>query len=81
MTAPYVKVDAVAALNGRPYQFLIDPDIDLAAADLPLFGTPDWIVPLDADGEPGNYAMTLQEQHDRVMAVIWQHREASNADR
>ncbi|MDX1993440.1 MAG: HTTM domain-containing protein [bacterium] len=45
-----VRVTAwvVASLNGREARLLIDPNADLAAATRPLFGSADWIMPLDS---------------------------------
>jgi hypothetical protein len=77
---PDVRVHAVASLNGRPFQFLVDPDINLAEAEEPLFGTPDWVVPLNKDQPIGNYAMTHQELEDRVMRVIHDHQTRTAAD-
>jgi vitamin K-dependent gamma-carboxylase len=42
---PYVFVDAVASLNGRPPQPLIDPKVDLASQHDSLLPQP-WILPL-----------------------------------
>lgn len=41
-----VYVDALASLNGRKYQHIIDPNIDLAAQPKPYFGFASWIQPL-----------------------------------
>jgi hypothetical protein len=41
-----VNVDAVASLNGRPSQPLVDPQADLTAVPYPWFGHASWIVPL-----------------------------------
>ncbi len=50
---PIIRVDAWVTLNGRPYQQLIDPDVDLATADSSFFSADPWIVPLDPDHRPG----------------------------
>lgn len=71
---PQVYADAVASLNGRPYQYLVDPDVDLAAVERPWFETPDWIVPLQPNQPLGNYTLTLEEMFPRVQAVIEEHR-------
>ncbi len=42
---PIIKVEAKVSLNGRPYQYLIDPNIDLTTQQDPLFPVP-WILPL-----------------------------------
>lgn len=41
-----VYVDAVASLNGRKYQHIIDPNVDLASQPKPYFGYASWIMPL-----------------------------------
>ncbi len=41
-----IHVFATCSLNGRPYHPLVDPNIDLAAAECPFLTIPDWIVPL-----------------------------------
>jgi len=41
-----VFVSAYASLNGRQYQEMIDPEIDLAAAPPPTWGHASWIRPL-----------------------------------
>jgi hypothetical protein len=46
---PIIRVDAWASLNGRPYQQLIDPTVNLAQEPLPIFARADWILPLQAD--------------------------------
>lgn len=77
---PDVRVHAVAALNGRPFQFLVDPDVNLAEAESPLLGTPDWIVPLEQNQPIGNYAMTHEELEERVMRVIHDHQARTAAE-
>ncbi|MBO6783553.1 MAG: HTTM domain-containing protein [Alphaproteobacteria bacterium] len=42
---PEVRVTVLASLNGRPYDYLIDPSVDLAAVPRDL-GNADWIMPL-----------------------------------
>lgn len=72
---PFVKVDAVASLNGRPYQYLINPDVDLSAAALPWWKTPDWIVPLQKNQPIGDYRFVDPEvKFAQVMQVIESHR-------
>lgn len=50
-----VVCDAVASLNGRPYQFMIDPAVDPSRARLPTLRHADWIVPVDRDAPIGHY--------------------------
>lgn len=41
------------SLNGRPMQYLVDPNVNLAAVPRPSFGPPDWVLPLEvAVGTP-----------------------------
>lgn len=47
---PAVRVQAIASLNGRPMQQLIDPNADLAKEQLSLWPA-SWILPLQ-EGEP-----------------------------
>ncbi len=41
-----VYVEARASLNGRAYQTIINPDVDLTMQKKPLFGHSSWILPL-----------------------------------
>jgi len=73
---PYVKVDAIASLNGRPYQYLVDPDIDLSSATATAWQTPAWVVPLRSGQPIGDYEFVNQDvKYARVMQVIEQHRQ------
>lgn len=42
-----INVISVVSLNDRAYQVMIDPTIDLTEMSYPLWGVPDWIVPLE----------------------------------
>lgn len=46
-----VRTEAMASLNGRPFQPLVDPSVDLAAAPRSPWHAP-WIAPFPADGPP-----------------------------
>jgi hypothetical protein len=46
---PIIRVDAWASLNGRPYQQLIDPNVNLAEEPLLMLANAEWILPLQAD--------------------------------
>lgn len=50
---PIIRVDSWVSLNGRPYQQLIDPDVNLAAAHSYFFSPDPWILPLDPQLRPG----------------------------
>ena len=41
-----VYADIEASLNGRHYQPLIDPEVDLTTVPRPIFFSSDWVVPL-----------------------------------
>ena len=71
---PVVRVDVVSSLNGRPFQYLIDPNINLVAEPLPLFGTPEWVIPLAQNQPIGDYPADADEYQMRVMEVIQGHR-------
>ncbi|MEM9586136.1 MAG: HTTM domain-containing protein [Planctomycetota bacterium] len=75
MAEPQIFVDAVCSLNGRPFQYLIDPGIDLAAAPCPLIGTPPYLVPLDPDATPGTYSKNQWETYQQAMEVIKAHQQ------
>lgn len=46
-----IRVSSWATLNGRPYQRMIDPGVDLSRAEDPLLGPASWILPLEVDLE------------------------------
>lgn len=43
---PVVQVDSMASLNGRPFQRLVDSNVNLAEVPLAVFAPAPWIVPL-----------------------------------
>ena len=44
-TKPVIKVEDLVSLNNRPYQYLIDPNVDLTTQEDPIFPVP-WILQL-----------------------------------
>ncbi len=76
---PAVHCRAVCALNGRPYQFLVDPDVDLAAEPVPTFGTPRWVVPLALRQPIGDYPLADEDRMARIRALIEGH-DSTTAD-
>ncbi len=40
-----IYVEAQASLNGREYEYIIDPNVDLASVKMKFFGHNDWILP------------------------------------
>jgi len=78
---PLVIVDAVVSMNGRPFQYMIDPHVELAQTQ-PTWPKPaPWIVPLDEDAPIGNYAWSERETFERVMAVIADARQRPTPDK
>jgi vitamin K-dependent gamma-carboxylase len=65
-----VRVRAVCSLNGRPFQPMIDPSVDLTKAENPLLGTADWILPLDPNLPIGGYAKTDQKRQEWVQQAL-----------
>lgn len=70
---PLVYADAVASLNGRPFQYLVDPDVDLARAERPAWSTPTWVVQLKPNQPIGDYPPNNRELYKRVTEVIRAH--------
>jgi hypothetical protein len=64
-----IVCDSVASLNGRPYQYMIDPRIDVADAPLPRFSHAEWIVPLALDEPIGIYP-SRDEKERRIMSLV-----------
>lgn len=50
---PQIFVSGLVSLNRRPMRPLVDPDVDLAAAELRLFSHNDWILPPEDDDGGG----------------------------
>ena len=44
---PIIQVGSQVSLNGRPYQPIVDPAINLAEAPLSIFAPSPWILPLE----------------------------------
>ena len=76
MKEPRVFADAVVSLNGRPFQYLVDPDTDLATAECPPWSTPNWIVQLEPNQPIGNYPADDEEFYKRAIKVIRSHHQA-----
>jgi len=65
-----IRVLSVASLNGRPYQLMIDPTVDLTEAAYGFFEVPDWIVPLERFKRPGQYPRDEEERLERIARAI-----------
>lgn len=70
-----VKISCVsiASLNGRPYQFLIDPQTDLTKVNYEVLDVPKWIVPLDKHRRPGQYPQNPAERKEVIAGVYKQY--------
>lgn len=70
---PVIVCDSVCALNGRPYQFMVDPSLDPSELTIPFFGHAPWIVPLNESAPIGNYQVGAAKE-EAVLAVIHEAR-------
>ena len=61
-----IRVFSVVSLNDRPYRVMIDPTVDLTEVTYPLWGIPDWIVPLDPKATQTERPMSTK---DRLVAI------------
>ena len=66
---PVIVCDSVSSLNGRPYQYMIDPSLDPSELTVPIYGHAPWIVPLNESAPIGNYK-TGAAKEAAVMAVV-----------
>jgi hypothetical protein len=57
---PIIRVDSWASLNGRPYQQMIDPNVNLAEEPLTILANADWILPLETDLPISDRYMTFE---------------------
>lgn len=65
-----VRVRSVCSLNGRPYQAMIDPNVDLTKVGNPLLGTADWIIPLKKSLPIGQYPANIEEREKWVQEAF-----------
>lgn len=57
-----IVVHAIASLNGRPFQYLIDPQVDLGRQPTAWCGSAAWIEPLKPSTDIGRYPQDNQER-------------------
>lgn len=70
MTEPRVHAISLVSLNGRPFQYMIDPKIDLGHLETNRIFADSWIVPLRSDLEPGGYSrFSPQNLPSRISAM------------
>ncbi|MGY8644461.1 MAG: HTTM domain-containing protein [Verrucomicrobiales bacterium] len=65
-----IRVASIVSLNGRPYQLMIDPEVDLAKASYGFFDVPDWIIPLEKNLRPGLYPKSSGDRKAKIEAVF-----------
>ena len=65
-----IRCVSVVSLNGRPFQLMIDPKVDLATASYGFLEVPNWIVPLDKYRRAGQYPKTPAERKKAIVAAI-----------
>lgn len=70
-----IVCDSVCALNGRPYQYMIDPAVDPSTVLIPRWGHASWIQPLNLAAAVGNYKAGAAKEAE-VMALIHRTRVA-----
>ncbi len=64
-----IKCVSIVSLNGRPYQLMIDPDVDLKTVSYGMFEVPNWILPLDEHRRPGQYPDSPLERQETITQV------------
>ncbi len=65
------QVRMFGSLNGRPLQYWIDAEVDLADTRLAHFWESEpWIVPVEWDAEIGDYPATEDEMMQRIVDVV-----------
>jgi uncharacterized membrane protein YphA (DoxX/SURF4 family) len=69
-----IRVISIAALNGRPYQLMIDPERDLTQVGSGLFEVPDWVLPLAPDQRVGQYPKSRDERRRRLQQAVDDYR-------
>ncbi|MDA7921969.1 HTTM domain-containing protein [Verrucomicrobiales bacterium] len=65
-----IRAVSIASLNGRPFQLMIDPSVNLAEASYGFFEVPGWIVPLEQDKRPGKYPDSVEERRGAIKKVF-----------
>ncbi|MDF1861208.1 MAG: HTTM domain-containing protein [Verrucomicrobiales bacterium] len=65
-----IYVYAVSSLNGRPFQPLIDPNVNMAEVEVPAFGIPDWVTTLQEYDGPRYYPTEKSEQELAVYEAM-----------
>lgn len=65
-----IRAVSIVSLNGRPFQLMIDPSVNLAEASYGFFEVPSWIIPLEPDQRPGLYPPSKSERGEKINEVF-----------
>lgn len=65
-----ISVLSAVSLNGRAYQVMIDPTIDLTEVDYPVWRVPDWIVPRKSESIGDGDYITKNERLAAIQAAL-----------
>ena len=65
-----IRAVSIASLNGRPFQLMIDPSVNLVEASYGFFEVPGWIIPLEPDQRPGLYPASKKVRSDAINKVF-----------
>ena len=64
-----VQVQSVVSMNGRPFQFLVNPRVDASSLGWDEVESNTWIVPLMKSESLGDYAETMDEKMQKIANV------------
>jgi hypothetical protein len=65
-----IRALSIVSMNGRPFQPMIDPEVDLTEASYGFFEVPPWIVPLRKDGRAGHYPTSGAQRAQWIDAAL-----------
>ena len=66
---PQIRIESVVSLNGRPFQFLVNPLVDAGNLTWMEIESGSWIVPLEESEKIGEYADSQEQKLSRVAAT------------
>jgi hypothetical protein len=65
-----IRAVSIVSLNGRPFQLMIDPSVNLVEASYGFFEVPGWIIPLEPDQRPGLYPKSKSDRGEAINKVF-----------
>jgi hypothetical protein len=65
-----IRAASIVSLNGRPFQLMIDPSVNLAEASYGFFEVPGWIIPLEPDQRTGLYPASKKDRGEAINRVF-----------